>query len=87
VEEDDDGMSTATMTDAITLEEATASSGPRPTCSTGWITSRGWRCGPQGGYTIPTEHDVKDYDAVLNVVMTMPPCARRGSSACSRAFP
>jgi 3-phenylpropionate/cinnamic acid dioxygenase small subunit len=69
VEEDDDGMSTATMTDAITLEEATAFIWNEADMLDR-LDYRPWlKLWAQGGlYIIPTERDVKDYAAVLNIV-------------------
>jgi 3-phenylpropionate/cinnamic acid dioxygenase small subunit len=61
VEEDDDGMSTATMTDAITLEEATAFIWNEADMLDR-LDYRPWlKLWAQGGlYIIPTERDVKD---------------------------
>jgi 3-phenylpropionate/cinnamic acid dioxygenase small subunit len=68
VEEDDDGMSTATLTQAITLDEATrfiwaeADMLDRLDYKS-WLPL--WV--EDGRYTIPVEHDADDFENQLNV--------------------
>lgn len=62
-------MSTATMTEAITLEEATAFIWNEADMLDRLDYKPWLKLWAQGGlYIIPTERDVKDYAAVLNIV-------------------
>jgi hypothetical protein len=87
VEEDDDGMSTATLTQAITLDEATRFIWAEADMLDR-LDYKSWLpLWVEDGRTIPVEHDADDFENQLNVAHDDAGMRAARSSACSRAFP